>query len=348
MALPLPSGERSGSIRFCNTKQPVKILCMATSPVYPPSPEFIHRAHVQGMEGYRALYDKAAADPEAFWSELAEKELSWFEKWTKPFEIDYPFVKWFVGGKINASYNCVDRHLNTHRKNKVAILWEGEAGDQRQISYQELHRLVCRFANVLKGRGLVAGDRAIIYMGMVPELPVALLACARLGIIHSVVVGGCSAEALKTRIQDLEAQVVITADGSWRRGKEVKLKQAVDEALVDCPSVRDVIVYRRTGGAVEMQPGRDLWWHELDQSAAEDCPAEQLDSEHPLYVLYTSGTTGKPKGIVHTTGGYLLQCHMTMQWVFDLHEEDTYWCTADIGWVTGHSYIVYGPLSAGA
>jgi acetyl-CoA synthetase len=253
-----------------------------------------------------------------------------------------------VDAKTNVSYNCLDRHLSTPRKNKVALLWEGESGEQRMISYQELHRLVCRFANVLKLRGLKAGDRAIVYMGMVPELPIALLACARLGIIHSVVFGGFSAEALKTRIQDLEAQVVITADGSWRRGKEVKLKQAVDEALVDCPSVRDVIVHRRTGGAVEMQPGRDLWWHELDQSASEDCPAEQLDSEHPLYVLYTSGTTGKPKGIVHTTGGYLLQCHMTMKWVFDLHEEDTYWCTADIGWVTGHSYIVYGPLSAGA
>jgi len=321
---------------------------MATSPVYAPSPEFVRRAHVQGMEGYRALYDKAAADPEAFWSELAEKELFWFEKWTKPFETDYPFVKWFIGGKINASYNCIDRHLETHRKNKVAILWEGEPGDQRQISYQELHRLVCRFANVLKARGLKSGDRAIVYMGMVPELPVALLACARLGVIHSVVFGGFSAEALKARILDLDAELVITCDGAWRRGKEVRLKDAVDEAVAECPCVRNVIVYRRTGGAIRMQDGRDHWWHALDEGVSEICPAQPLDSEHPLYVLYTSGTTGKPKGIVHTTAGYLLQVTMTMKWVFDLRDEDTYWCTADIGWVTGHSYIVYGPLSAGA
>ena len=321
---------------------------MSDTKVYPPSPEFSSRANVPSMDAYRALCERAKEHPEEFWGELAEKELAWFEKFQNAFEWDPPFVKWFNGGKINASYNCIDRHLSTPRKNKVAILWEGEPGDQRMITYQELHRLVCRFANVLKERGYKPGDRAIVYMPMIPELPIALLACARLGITHSVVFGGFSAEALKARIQDLEAQLVITADGGWRRGKEVKLKAAVDEALNDCPSVRDCIVYRRTGGEVSMHVGRDFWWHDLDENASEDCPATPLDSEHPLYVLYTSGTTGKPKGILHTTAGYLLQTTMTMKWVFDLKEDDTYWCTADIGWVTGHSYIVYGPLSAGA
>jgi acetyl-CoA synthetase len=315
--------------------------------VYPPSPAFVERAQVKGMEGYRALYQKAAEKPEEFWGELAGNELFWFEKWSHVFEWEPPFAKWFAGGKTNVCFNCVDRHLSARAK-KTAILWEGEPGDVRHISYEELHRLVCRFANVLKGRGLKAGDRAIVYMGMVPELPIALLACARLGIIHSVVFGGFSAEALKTRIQDLEAQAVITADGAWRRGKEVRLKEAVDEALVDCPSVRDVVVLRRTGGATQMKGGRDHWWHELDEGVNDTCAAEPLSSEHPLYVLYTSGTTGKPKGIVHTSAGYLLGVHMTMKWVFDLREEDIYWCAADIGWVTGHSYIVYGPLSAGA
>jgi acetyl-CoA synthetase len=321
---------------------------MPESNVYNPSPEFAAKAQVQGVDGYRALYKKAEEKPEEFWGELAEKEMFWFEKWSHVFEWNPPFVKWFAGGKTNVSYNCLDRHLNTPRKDKVAILWEGEPGDSRKITYAELHRLVCRFANVLKARGMKTGDKVVIYMPMIPELPIAMLACTRLGITHSVVFGGFSAEALKARIQDLGATMVITADGGWRRAKEVKLKPAVDEALLECPGVSNVIVCRRTGSATEMKAGRDHWWHDLDKGSSDDCPAVPLDAEHPLYVLYTSGTTGKPKGILHTTGGYLLQCIMTMKWVFDLREEDLYWCTADIGWVTGHSYIVYGPLAAGA
>ena len=320
---------------------------MSQDGVYPPSEEFVSKANVSGMEAYRELYERAREKPEEFWGELAEKEVHWFQKWHHVFEWHPPFVKWFVGGTTNMSYNCLDRHLDV-RGDKDAIIWEGEPGDERRITYRELHRMVSRFANVLKERGYKAGDRAIIYMPMVPEVAVAMLACARLGITHSVVFGGFSAEALKARIQDLGATLVLTADGGWRRGKIVALKEAVDEALAECPDVTNVIVYQRTGNSVSMEEGRDHWWHELETGAAEECPAEELDSEHPLFALYTSGTTGKPKGILHGTGGYILGTTMTMKWVFDLKDSDVYWCAADVGWITGHSYIVYGPLSAGA
>jgi acetyl-CoA synthetase len=317
---------------------------------YPPAPQVTARAHVKGMDVYRKLYERARENPEQFWSQLATTELDWFEPFKKGLTWNPPNAKWFDGGLLNACFNCVDRHAAGARKQKPALLWEGEPGDSRVITYEELHRLVTRFGAVLQQLGFRKGDRAIIYMPMIPELPVALLACARLGIIHSVVFGGFSSEALKARVQDLEATLVITADGGWRRGKEVRLKDAVDEALRDIPGVRHIVVYKRTGGQTAMQPGRDLWWHEQDEVLPKQitCEPEKVDSEHPLFVLYTSGTTGKPKGILHTTAGYLLQNLMSMKWVFDLQDNDVYWCTADVGWVTGHSFLVYGPLAAGA
>ncbi|HYM09294.1 MAG TPA: acetate--CoA ligase [Bryobacterales bacterium] len=315
---------------------------------YRPPKEFSRKAYVRSLAAYKKLYQQAMDTPEEFWGAQAEREIHWFQKWSHVFEWNPPFAKWFIGAKTNLAYNCLDRHLSAWRKNKTAILWEAESGEQQALSYQELHRRVCRFANVLKGLGLKAGDNCIIYMPMIVELPIAMLACARLGITHSVVFGGFSAEALKTRIQDLETRLVITADGGWRRGRLIPLKATTDEALAECPTVKDVLVVRRTGGEISMITGRDHWLHDLDQSVSEVCEAEPLDAEHPLYVLYTSGTTGKPKGIVHTTGGYMVELAASMKWVFDLRDEDTYWCAADIGWVTGHSYIVYGPLMEGA
>jgi acetyl-CoA synthetase len=315
--------------------------------VFEPRKEFSTKAHIKSLQEYETLYKQAQDDPEGFWASIA-KELDWFKPWEKVLEWNPPFAKWFVGGRTNIAHNCLDRHLTTARKNKAAIIWEGEPGDERILTYQALHREVCKFANVLKHIGVKTGDRVAIYMPMVPELPIAMLACARIGATHSVVFGGFSADALRDRINDAQAKVVVTADGGYRRGGEIPLKKAVDEAIQQTPSIEHVIVYRRTGSQVQMEPGRDHWWHELMANASEECPAESLDAEHPLYILYTSGTTGRPKGIVHTTGGYMLGTYLTTKWVFDLKEEDTYWCTADIGWVTGHSYIVYGPLANGA
>ena len=315
--------------------------------VFPPSPKFSSKAHIKSLEEYERIYKDAKDNPEKFWAGVAE-ELHWFKKWDKVLEWNAPWAKWFVGGQINLSYNCLDRHVQTWRRNKAAIIWEGEPGDTRTLTYQQLLTEVQKFANVLKGLGIKKGDRVAIYMGMVPELPVAMLACARIGAVHSVIFGGFSANAIVDRVTDQQAVAVITQDGGNRRGTEVKLKNTVDEALDRCPSVKHVVVLKRTGSQVTMQQGRDHWWHELMTSASDDCPAEHLDSEDPLYILYTSGTTGKPKGIVHTTGGYSVGTYITSKWVFDLKDEDVFWCTADIGWVTGHSYIVYGPLQNGA
>jgi acetyl-CoA synthetase len=290
-----------------------------------------------------AIYERAAADPETFWAEQADR-LHWFERWDRVMEWKPPWVKWFLGGKLNVSYNCLDRHLESGG-DKVAYYWEGEPGEERTITYRELYEDVCRLANGLKSLGVVKGDRVAIYLGMIPELPVAMLACARLGAAHSVVFGGFSSEALKDRINDAEAKVLITADGGYRRGQEVPLKRNADEAVQACPSIEHVVTVRRTGGDHPFVADRDVWYHELVADQPSECPPEPMDAEDMLYILYTSGTTGKPKGIVHTTGGYLTGVATTHQYIFDIHDDDVYWCAADIGWVTGHSYIVYGPLA---
>ena len=315
---------------------------------FPPSAEFCNRAVIGSMAVYESMYAEALNHPEEFWGDLAANEMHWFKPFGKVLEWNEPFAKWFVGGTTNASYNCLDAHLKTWRKNKAAIIWEGEPGDTKTLTYQQLHREVCKAASALKALGLKQGDVVTIYMPMIPELAISMLACARLGIVHSVVFGGFSAEAVADRNNDAQAKAIITADGGWRRGKVLNLKETVDTALAKSPSVKHCLVVKRVGNDVKMTAGRDLWWHDTVEKASADCPAEQLDSETPLFILYTSGSTGKPKGIMHTTAGYNLYVKKTFQWVFDHRDDDVYWCTADCGWVTGHSYIVYGPLSAGA
>ncbi|MEZ5940047.1 MAG: acetate--CoA ligase [Planctomycetaceae bacterium] len=315
---------------------------------FPPSVEFTAQANISSVEQYDAMWQSAKDDPAGFWGDLAKSELDWFQPFEETMQGEMPNTKWFLGGKLNASYQCLDRHLTTARKNKAAIIWEGEPGDTRTLTYQQLHHEVCKFANVLQRLGAKAGDRITLYMPMVPELAIAMLACARIGATHSIIFGGFSADAIADRNNDAQSKLVITADGGWRRGKEIPLKANVDKSLEKSPSVEKVVVLRRTGGEVDMVPDRDYWWHELMQGESADHECAQLDSEHPLFILYTSGSTGKPKGVLHTTAGYMLGTTMTSRWVFDLKEEDTYWCTADIGWITGHSYIVYGPLSNGA
>jgi len=310
---------------------------------FPPPKAFAARANVKDP----AVYRKADRDYEKFWAGFA-RELEWFTPWRKVLDWKPPKAKWFVGGTLNATVSCIDRHAAGHRRNKAAFIWEGEPGDKRTITYGELLREVGRFANVLKSLGIKKGDRVTLYLPMIPELPVAMLACARIGAIHSVVFGGFSAESLRDRINDQGAKVLVTADGGWRRGNVVPLKKISDEALSDTPTIEKVVVVKRTGTEIGWKNGRDLWWSEEMAKAPAKCPPAKMDAEDPLYILYTSGTTGKPKGILHTTGGYLVGTYATTRWVFDIKEEDVYFCTADIGWVTGHSYVVYGPLANGA
>jgi len=329
--------------------------------VFPPPAPFARQAHIKSLAEYRRIYRASIRNPEKFWAEQARKELVWFKRFGKVLQWKVPNAKWFLGGRLNVSHNCLDKWLDTPLANKAALIWEGEPatdgrpGEERVLTYRQLHREVCRFANVLKRHGLKAGDRAIIYLPMVPEAAIAMLACARIGAVHSVVFGGFSAQSVADRVHDCGAKMVITADGGYRRGGVVPLKANVDEALKLKSgrerlgaSVRTVIVLHRTGTKVKMKRGRDVWWHEELESVGTDCPAASMDSEAPLFILYTSGSTGKPKGIFHTTAGYLLGTKMTAHYVFDLKDQDVYWCTADVGWVTGHSYVVYGPLANGA
>ncbi len=316
--------------------------------VFKPAKAFASKARIKSMAQYKKMWNESIKNPEKFFAREA-KELTWQKPWKKVLDWKVPYAKWFVGGQLNVSENCLDRHLDGPRRTKAAIMWEGEPGEKRVLTYQQLHREVCRFANVLKRNGVKRGHRIIIYMPMVPEAAIAMLACTRIGAIHSVVFGGFSAESIKDRALDSGATLIITADGSYRRGTIVPLKKNVDDALKSGETaVKRVIVFRRTAAEIHIEEGRDVWWHRELEYVDAKCPAAALDSETPLFILYTSGSTGKPKGILHTTGGYLLHAHMTCKYVFDLRDEDVYWCTADVGWVTGHSYMVYGPLAMGA
>ena len=324
---------------------------LAETRKFSPPEDFSSKAHIQSMEDYKALHQRSIQDPEGFWSEVAS-ELHWFRKWdTVLNDDDKPFFKWFEGGKTNISYNCLDRHLDGPNRDKPAIIWEGEPGESKTLTYAEMHSLVCRFANVLKSLGVKKGDRVAIYLPMVVELPAAVLACARIGAVHNVVFAGFSSESIKDRVLDSEAKLVITADAGWRRGKVLALKDIVDAAVEDCDCVENVLVVER--GIKEEFPlnikqGRDHWYHELAENQSDDCPAEELDAEDMLFLLYTSGTTGKPKGIMHTQAGYMVYTYLTAKYVFDLKPEDVYWCTADVGWITGHSYLIYGPMQNAA
>jgi acetyl-CoA synthetase len=324
---------------------------MAEDRVFYPSKELSKGAYIKSLDEYRKIYDKSVADPEAFWGDLA-KQLDWYKKWDKVLVEDWANAKhqWFVGGKLNVSYNCLDKHVKTWRKNKAALIWEGDGGESKTLTYQELYHEVCKFANVLKKHGIKKGDRVSIYMPMILELPIAMLACARIGAIHSIIFGGFSADALRDRILDCKSTTLICVDGYYRAGKVINSKDNANAALAQCPDVKKVFVVKRANIEMTLKPGLEYWWHEemASPEAKPVCEPEQMDSEDPLFILYTSGSTGKPKGVLHTQAGYLLYTMQTFKWIFDYKDEDTYWCTADIGWVTGHSYIVYGPLSNGA
>ena len=321
---------------------------MQENRLFPPSQEFASKAGISSLEQYQEIYDRAKDDPEGFWDEIGKSELHWFEPYTKVLEGGTSNVKWYAGGKTNISYNCLDANIAAGKGDRDAIIWEGEPGDQRTLTYSQLHQEVCKFANALKGLGVGIGDVVSIYMPMTPELAIAMLACTRIGAIHSVIFAGFSADAIADRNNDASAKIQLTSDGLWRRGKCLPLKETVDKALGKSPTVEKCIVLRRCENDCQMTDGRDHWWHELVEAASDDCPATPLDSETSSFILYTSGSTGKPKGIRHTTAGYNIWTKKTFQWVFDHREDDIFWCTADCGWITGHSYIVYGPLSNGA